>query len=337
MLRYIVIALFGFTLLALVAIWVISGGPRKLATQTRESIQSAIAPTDDVGFRLPWQPAEIFPTLDITEVLDLDADEPSMSETFAASQEDQLAELEAEYDRLRADSSKQRTFGAPSPYAGKIGLTQDVSGVRASNPREEYVQIAANYSNDKAVDITGWTLESALSGTRIQIPPAASPFLAGSANLLDEVMLDPGGLALVASAQSPVGISFRENMCTGYLGQFQSFEPPLAEECPSPSTVMPLTEENLRMYGDTCFDMIANLPQCRFPQNFPDTIYPSCRSFLMNALSYNGCVSENSFRSAFQKNMWRIYLGSSGELWRNSHDAIRLIDAQGRTVSVFVY
>jgi hypothetical protein len=336
MLRYIVIALFGFSLLALAAIWVISGGPRKLATETRESIQSAIAPDDDIGFRLPWQPAEIFPTFDITETLDLDAD-VSMSDTFAESQEDQLAELEAEYDRLRADASKQRTFGAPSPHAGKIGIMQDVSGVRATNPHQEYVQIAANYSNSESVDITGWTLESALSGTRIQIPPGASTFLAGSANLLGSVKLDPGGLALVASAPSPVGISFRENMCTGYLGQFQSFEPPLSEECPSPSQVMPLTEENLRMYGDTCFDMIANLPQCRFPQNFPDSIYPSCRSFLMNALSYNGCVSENSFRSEFQKNMWRVYLGAQGELWRNSHDAIRLIDAQGRTVSVFVY
>lgn len=336
MLRYIIVALFAFTLLALVGIWVISGGPRRLATETRESIRSAVAPDDTVGFRLPWQPVDIFPTLDITEVLDLTVEEES-DNSYTLSQGAQLAELEAEYDRLRAETSQRKTFGTPSPYAGKIGIVSDVAGVRATNPNEEHLQIAANYSNSDAIDIAGWTLESALSGSRIQIPPGASPFLAGSANILGPIMLDPGGLALVASSPSPVGISFRENMCTGYLAQFQSFQPPLAEECPSAAQAMPLTEENLRRYGDTCFDLIANLPQCRFPQQLPDTIFPSCRSFLMNALSYNGCVSENNFRSEFDTNMWRVYLGASGELWRNSHDAIRLLDAQGRTVSVFVY
>jgi hypothetical protein len=51
----------------------------------------------------------------------------------------------------------------------------------------------------------------------------------------------------------------------------------------------------------------------------------------------NGCVNRNNFRSEFYKNMWRVYLGASGELWPNAHDAIRLLDAQGKTVSVFVY
>lgn len=342
MLRPIVFGLFAFTFLALLGIWIISGGPRKLVTDTRASFDATISSAsefEDAEFRLPWQPVELFPTIDITEALNFSSEgaDTAYRNAYAQSQEEKLRELEAEYDRLRAGASNQRTFGTPSPHMGKVGIAQDTLGVRASDPKAEYLQIAANYSNAEAINISGWTIESALSGSRVQIPLATSMFLSGAANQVGAVSLEPGGLAVISSAASPVGISFRENMCSGYLGQFQSFEPPLADECPSPSQVLPLTEENLRLYGDTCFDVIASMSQCRFPQTLPENVFPACRSFLANTLSYNGCVNENKFRSTFQKNMWRLYLASRGELWRNSHDAIRLLDAEGKTVSVFIY
>ncbi|HWO07704.1 MAG TPA: hypothetical protein VNM40_03960 [Candidatus Paceibacterota bacterium] len=349
MLKQILVGIFAFSLIALIALWVITGGPRQLVTDTTESIRAAVTTDKDVGFQLPWQPAQIFPTIDITDLYDFSAEEERAYSAyadypeypdypdFAPTHAQQLAELESEYDRLRAEASRQRTFGAPSPYAGKVAIQSDISGVRASDPREEYLQIVANYANSETIDISGWILESALSGTRILIPPAASPFIANSSNSVGSVLLEPGGLALVTSAVSPVGVSFRENMCTGYLGQFQDFGLPLSEECPSPAQVLPLTEENLRLYGDACFDAIMHLPVCRFPQNLPSSVSSACRAYLTDALSYNGCVKQNRFRSAFNKNMWRIYLGSPKELWRNSHDAVRLLDAQGRTVSVYVY
>ena len=329
MIKYIIVALAGFIILALAAIWVLSGGPRRVVTTAKNAVVSAV-PSEESQFKLPWQPVEIFPTLDITDALDLTIDEGEKS------QAEQLAELEAEYDRLQSEVQTTRTFGNPSPYIGKVALAKDASGVRANDAREEYVQIAANFSNTEPVDITGWTLESALSGVRIQIPPAASPFIANSANVLGSVSLDPGGLALVASAPSPIGVSFRENMCSGYLGQFQQFTPPLSDECPSPTSVLPLTDYNLQAYGEACFDAVANVPVCRFPQKLESVSF-ACKSYLTDNLSYNGCVQQNRFRSTFQKNMWRIYLGASGEIWRNSHDAIRLLDAEGKTVSVFVY
>lgn len=330
MIRYIVGALIAFTLLALLVIWVISGGPRSVVTSTQSLFARAV-PSDTEAFRLPWQPAQLFPTLDITDAFDLSSDKDGLAGAQA-----RLAELETEYDRLDAEAQTTRTFGNPSPFLGKISIMQDASGVRAENANEEYVQIAANYANTETIDISGWILESALSGVRVSIPPSASPFLANSANILGPTALAPGGLALVSSAPSPVGVSFRENSCTGYLSQFQEFNPRLSEECPVPSSVLPLTEDNLVRYGDACFDAIANLPTCRFPQNL-SSVSGACRAYLTEKLSYNGCVSANNFRASFSKNMWRVYLGASGELWRNSHDAIRLLDAQGRTVSVFVY
>lgn len=330
MFRQTVLALLAFIILAFAVMWVIGGGPRRTINQIQAIDVLPFSSQGETGFRLPWQPAQLFPTIDITGAL-------QFAEDDAPNAEDQLAYLEGEYDRLNRAASDTRTFGNPSVHTGFISLISDTEGVRGESAHEEYLQIAADSRNTTSVDITGWSLESALSGTRIYLPGGTSSFLMGTANVMGAIVLDPGGLAIISSAASPVGISFRENSCTGYLAQFQSFNPPLGGECPLPSAILPVTEENLRTYGDGCFDIVNSLQACEFPQNLPDTLYTSCRAFLADRLSYNGCVQQNRSRSTFQKNLWRVYLGSQTEIWRNSHDAIRLLDAIGRTVDVFVY
>jgi hypothetical protein len=331
MFRQILLALAVFVVIALIGLWLLSGGPRKLTESTFRFVDDATPSLDNIaGFRLPWQPVEIFPTLDITDALHLGDD--GLEDAAA-----QLAELEAEYERLNAEAGTMRVFGNPSPYLGAVSIVSDTSGIRASEAAEEYIQLSARRDNSAGVDIAGWSLESALGNTRIYIPPGASPFLMGMTNVIGPVGLPPGGTAFVVSAPSPVGVSFRENACTGYLAQFQLFTPWLPEECPSPSSVLPLSEANIVRYGDTCFDIVRSLSTCEFPQNLPDTAFPACRAYLADALSYNGCVNRERSLPSFERNVWRVYLGASRELWRNSHDAIRLLDAQGRTVDVFVY
>lgn len=330
MIRPIIAALLAVTLIALIVMWVMNGGPRRIANSAANAISGAVDDVDPEGFRLPWQPAQLFPTLDITDSLNL-AEDGDMRST-----QEKIADLEAEYERLNSEASLARTFGTPSPHRGKVALIQNAAGLRAG-AEEEYLEIAANFQNNETIDIAGWTIESALSGLRIVIPPAASPFIANSANVLGPVALEPGAVALVVTKPSPVGVSFRENSCTGYLGQFQSFYPPLDDSCPSPSSILPLTEENLQRYGDSCYDAIAYLSSCRFPDALPTNVSGACSAYLTQQLSYNGCMQRERFKTSFSKNTWRIFLGSSQELWRNSHDAIRLLDAQGRTVSVFVY
>lgn len=330
MVRNIILALLAFALIAMLVFWVISGGPRKVITATTDSLINAV-PTSEAGFRLPWQPVQLFPTLDITGALDLT--EPTESLT----PQERLVSLEAEYERLNREVSDQRSFGAPSRYAGKITIVQDTASIRADTNLDEHVQIAARASNEESIDITGWVLESALSGVRVVVPPAASPFYANSTNILERVLLEPGALALVSSSISPIGTSFQENTCTGYLGQFQQFSPPLFEACPAASSVLPLTAENIARYGESCFDTISYLPTCRFPTTLPAEVSSACRAYLTEFLSYNGCVNRERTRSSFEKGYWRLYLGSNTELWRNSHDAIRLLDHEGKTVSVLVY
>ena len=202
----------------------------------------------------------------------------------------------------------------------------------------EHIEAEAALENTAPIGIAGWSLQSAYTGVRPYIQQGASPFLMGTVNNLSPIQLAPGQSALVNSGVSPVGVSFRENICTGYLGQLQSFTPPLPSSCPSPSSQLPLTPDNLKSYGEICFDYLQTIPLCEAPlNNIPSNLPSSCQYFVAEALSYNGCVARNRSRASFAGDSWRIYLNSNAELWRNSHDIIRLLDADGRTVDVLTY
>lgn len=330
MFRQVILALLAFIMLVLLIMWIVGGGPRR-AYEDVTSVEFFPFSTETAtGFKLPWQPAQLFPTIDITGAF-------QFAEGDHSNAEYELAELEAEYERLSREAATSRTIGTPSPYRGTVSIVADISGVRGESANDEYVQISVTYDANASVDITGWMLESALSGSRAYIPSIASPFYMGAANTSQNAVIAPGGLAIVTTGASPVGASFRENICSGYLDQFQQFQPQLGNACPSPSSVMPLTEENLVRYGDACFDVVQNLSTCRFPQDIPDTVNYACRAFITDALSHNGCVNRNHTKSAFETNRWRLFLGGQNEIWRNSHDAIRLLDREGRTVDVYVY
>lgn len=329
MFRQVILALVAFIMIVLLIMWIIGGGPRRAYEDVTSVEFFPFSPEKATGFRLPWQPVELFPTIDITGAFQI-------AEGDRSEAEYELAELEAEYERLSREAGS-RTLGTPSPYRGAVSIVADASGVRGESANDEYVQIAVSHEAGAAIDITGWMLESALSGSRAYIPAIAAPFYMGAANAMSSALIAPGGLAIVTTGASPVGASFRENICSGYLDQFQQFQPQLGNECPSPSSVLPLTEQNLIQYGDACFDVVQNLSSCRFPQDIPDTVNYACRAFITDALSHNGCVNRNRTGRDFETNRWRLFLGGHAEIWRNSHDAIRLLDREGRTVDVYVY
>src|SRR6185295_18661707 len=109
---------------------------------------------------------------------------------------------------------------------------------------------------------SGWSLQSAVTGTRASLPQTgAEMFVAGSVNHGVPIYLDPGTSAFIVSGISPVGISLRENVCTGYLAQLQHFSPGLDTACPDPSDMLPMTADNLRIYGASCVDYVQSLPR----------------------------------------------------------------------------
>ena len=238
------------------------------------------------------------------------------------------------------DLENAKQFGDPSPMRGKVLFSS--SGIYTygytAGANNEHVTLRANAQNTEPVTISGWSLQSVVTGNRLQIPLGTSEVHTGVISAVEAITLAPNEYATVVSGTSPLGVSFHTNTCSGYMAQFQTFVPPLPLSCPTPSEELPNTLDNLRTYGESCIDFVQTLPSCTYHLgSFPSSVSPACRQFVSEALTYNGCVNRHQFDANFSSGSWRIFLGSQSELWNNSHDVIRLLDAQGRTVDVWSY
>lgn len=200
---------------------------------------------------------------------------------------------------------------------------------------EEYVRIVANEKTTTNIAISGFTLAGEVLKSSVDIPKAVNSLILGTAGTKTDIILTPGGRALVSSDRSPVGTSFRANMCTGYLDQFQTYTPALIDECPEP------VEELVRVGLDkdqTCVDFVETLPRCRIYQGtYPSDVSASCKAFVVNKLNYNACALDHKNDTDFLKNEWRVFLDQPRELWSDKSDIIRLIDTNGKTVNALVY
>ncbi|HEY4514054.1 MAG TPA: hypothetical protein VJH69_01890 [Candidatus Paceibacterota bacterium] len=332
MIKTILFWMLGLLLLSFIIVWLWTGGISKasIAAQSPTNLIDMLffgGTSTGKTLKLPWQPdMPTFPTME---------DQQGTYASMVALENQGQPIYENYSDEQSTEAAKN--FGNPSPLRGQVVIAQTY-GAKEFDPSAEYIIIGASSANTAPTDITGWSVQSAYTGARGYIPRSASPFVMGNINNPEATILNPGAVALINSGPSPVGISFRENICTGYLGQFQNFYPSLANSCPSPRAQLSLNEQNLRAYGDTCFDFLDTVPTCTSPfQSIPPNISANCRNFALNQLSYNGCVAKNAYGSGFAFDTWRIYLGFGTELWRNSHDIIRLLDSGGRTVDVYTY
>ncbi|KKW19298.1 MAG: hypothetical protein UY63_C0017G0075 [Parcubacteria group bacterium GW2011_GWA2_51_10] len=329
MIKKTLLLILAFLIVIFIFLWIWTGGLSKTwqAAQTFPGLFNFLrgATSTITGFQLPWQMQ--FPTgASISPAGDGNASVERDTESF-----------EGDYENLRSEITEAQNFGTPSPFRGRI-LIVGAGATRESDPAREYIEIAARADVTAPVAISGWSLQSAYTGVRAYIPRAVRIFAMGVVNRDEPIQLDPGSHAIVNSGVSPVGVSLRENICTGYLEQFQGFAPPLPNSCPIPGTLLSMTAGNLRTYGESCFDFLESVPQCTSPlSNIPPDLSPNCRAFVLNNLSYNGCVNMNQSRAVFLSDTWRVYLGGSAELWSNRHDVIRLLDAEGRTVDAITY
>ncbi len=320
--------LFFFAVVAAIVFWLISGG----WAATERAAGSLTNPIDLILYNgtstgsfitLPWQPTS--PTRG-----------PDISALAAQGDEQVAAESQNAANAQTVQPPQTETFGNPSPYAGEVMLSGN--GATAADPANQYVEIEASESNTSPIDIAGWSLQSAASGEQVYLPEAASIFVEGIVNTVDPVYLDPGGSAIITTGITPVGTSFRENMCTGYLEQLQTFTPELTNNCPNPSEALPETPGNLQTYGSTCFEYLNNLAQCYFPGNsLPSDLTPACQAFVENTMSYDGCVNSYQNSKSFASPVWRLYLNMSTDLWNSGHDVLRLLDNEGRVVDVLTY
>lgn len=311
-------------IITVLAVWLLGGGWEKTKAAARSfgnPFQAILHGGSLIGsdFRLPGAP--VIPTgAGLGDLGDL------------AYLEDSDASF-GSYDEMRAQTADARTYGQPSPYALSVSIVVEYPGTE-----QEYVIIESTTGDPDPIIMTGWSLQSALTRARVSLPQAAATFVVGAPNTLGPVALVPGGRAIVSSGISPVGVSFRENMCSGYLGQLQPFSPPFSATCPTPTAAIPHSQSAVARLGETCFEYLSTVPACTFPGSSLSTgLSPACRATIAERLTYNGCYQTFSPRADFYRADWRIFLGTQAPLWRQSSDVVRLLDAEGRIVSTYSY
>ena len=221
-----------------------------------------------------------------------------------------------------------------SEFRDRITFSRDTFGAVNADERNEYVVVQASARLEKPVSTAGWTLVSKETGKSAAFPPGTNVARAGKVNILTPILLAPGDQAIVTTGRSPVGVSFREHMCVGYLGERQTFSPPLPASCPTPSG------EYSRFFdGDDeeCLFHLRTIAQCASNSKVSGDVSNECEDFVDHYLNYNGCVAAHENDEGFAGHTWRVYLGKQDELWQRQRETILLLDASGKTIDALSY
>jgi hypothetical protein len=228
-------------------------------------------------------------------------------------------------------------FGPPSPYRNSVSLATYVSNASSSNPSNEYVQLSLSPNAGTPVSITGWQFVSEATGKAAVIPRGTAIPTSGIVNAQQPIVLSPGERAIITTGRSPIGTSFRENICTGYFETFQDFSPSLPQNCPSPRDELEKYYQGTYIRDASCLDFVNRQSRCQAVLFPPRTLSQACRTFVLEHLNYNGCVRSHQNDPDFNGATWRIYLGLNKHLWRDRYEVVKLWDSERRTVDAFSY
>ena len=226
---------------------------------------------------------------------------------------------------------------------------------------EEYITL--DNRGRQPVNITGFQLKNGkdqrpyYTGSMLQrfsadvavIPQGTLKLLSSGTSLMQDIVLADGERAIVTTGsvgnRSPYQIySFKENMCSGYLEALPeyAFYPPLSQNCPRP-----YNEAGVRSMETTCRQFVETLSSCQTPrfggkdergENCPDCVNgkllsSTCRAFVIEHFSYQGCLLYHSNDRGFLNRTWRIFLGRGWEMWAKDYESIELFDRFGQLVN----
>lgn len=228
------------------------------------------------------------------------------------------------------------TIANPSPLHGQVRIVNVAAG-HDGDEESEYVAIELASEATAPVTISGWRLRSDATYKSAVIPNGAVLPKRG-VNRTAPITLEPGDRALIATGDSPIGVSFRENRCTGYFGTRQEFRPSLYSDCPAPLDEFERFYEGNQLADDSCYEYVRSIPQCTNPSvRDRPRLTARCEAFIDEYLEYDGCVAAHALEPGFRGDEWRVYLDRNSALWKNSREAIRLLDANGKTVDLYTY
>lgn len=253
---------------------------------------------------------------------------------------EEIKKIERDLKRIERNIGKTKTPTNRSPYFGKIRMS-NIVGVRQSDPSREYLTLTTNLKITETINITGWYLRSEVTGNYAII---------GRANLLpfpntkneSDIILQQKDRAIITKGFSPIGISFRTNKCTGYFEEHRTFHPSLPLHCPRMRDIQLPTFSPIPDRQDECVRIIERIGRCRtvdneFIRDLPDTVTESCKTFMRVQMNYNSCVARHFSDTDFPGNIYRIYLGRFGPLWRERGEVINLHDENGLVVATIRY
>ncbi len=248
--------------------------------------------------------------------------------------ESRIALLYDSLKELRVSEREKKLWGTPSPYRDLVELrTGDVG---SKDPDSEYLVLRVNGDSTQSIPISDWYLESYVSDNRVGIPQGNRVIEKWRSPKFEDIRIAPNEEALLITGDSPIDVSFRENICTGYLTEEEDFIPQLSNQCPRPL-------DELEAYGriqldnDRCYEFIERLGTCEVPDD-KDIPGGRCTTFVEDTFNYNDCVSLHKNEPFFARDgYWYVYFGRSKELWRTEREIIRLIDEHNQVVDVLEY
>lgn len=313
--------LFFVFIIGLGIVWAYTGGPDRAISRDGWFISPLVNTDNPRASNVPYVPIP-------------GRDDTPREETPDAPKEEERGGLFDFLTRFRAGVGASQEEA--SPYAGMVELSQ--GRARSTTSDEEYIILRTDRNLETPLTISGWRIESSATGQGVDLPQGVSlPFL-GQVNVELPISVSKDMTVYLITGRSPVGVSFRTNLCTGYFAQFQDYTPRLKEECPRPEDELYESASVQFVPNEACVNFVDRIDRCTFTQTaIPVAVGNQCQSFILETLSYSGCIEEHRRESNFYKNEWYVYLSRDQELWRNSPERIVLLDENGKVVDALTY
>jgi len=228
-------------------------------------------------------------------------------------------------------------FGTPSPYQGLVRLNTSVSNASSTDAQRESLRLEVPRRSATPVTISGWRFVSEITGKAAVIPTGTKTPTLGIVNAREPITLTAGERAIISTGRSPIGTSFRENICTGYLDGAQAFTPRLPRQCPAPMAEFQRVAGPYYLRDTSCVEYVKTLGKCETVTYVSSKVSTSCRAFATKHLNYNGCVIAHYNTPGFHGTTWHVYLNQKDALWRAKNEVIKLLDQNSHTVAAFRY
>lgn len=242
-------------------------------------------------------------------------------------------EYQSSSSEFHDNESTQQKF---SPYRRLVTLSNFTRSRYESAPGNENITISLSHSAEKPVNITGWQIWSVGTGSRGTIGQGTLyPQINGTGPRVP-IVLQPRERAYIYTGRSPLEISFKPNICMGYLTDIRDFPRGVSRTCPDPEdSLLPLPFFDR---DNECEEFIEDLSRCEVPyydSDFPDTVSRQCQNYITSRLGYNECVVLWQNDEDFFLRDWIVYLGHSAKMYKDRNEKILLFDENGLLVDEY--